>query len=101
MPVYFYQQITEVTGLLSDGITNLSICSLAMSGTNIFAASLVRSISYQQIMGANWTAINNGITNLFILQFAVSGTNIFDGTSMEEYFYLPTTEPTGLRLITD
>jgi len=65
-----------------------SITSLAISDTQIFAATLNNGIYFSIDNGANWTAINSGLPASNITCLAVNGNNIFAGTSTKGVFLL-------------
>jgi photosystem II stability/assembly factor-like uncharacterized protein len=69
----------EVWQEVCNGLTNLNINALALSGTNVFAGTdngIFATISN----GANWTAINTGMTDILIRSLAINGDTIYAGT---------------------
>ena len=54
---------------------------LAVSGTNLFAATMRGGVFLSSNSGANWIPIDSGLTDGPILSFAVSGSNLFAGTN--------------------
>ena len=60
-----------------------TICSLAISGTNLFAGTLGGGVFLSTNNGVSWNAVNNGLPPYVfncVLSLAVSGANIFIGT---------------------
>jgi hypothetical protein len=55
--------------------------SLAVSGTNLFAAINWVGVFLSTNNGTNWTPVNSGLTNTAVMSLAVSGTNLFVGTN--------------------
>jgi hypothetical protein len=66
---------------VNSGLKNLSIFSLLVSDSNVFAGTLDSGVFISKNNGSNWTAVNNGLTSLKIWSLAKSGSNIFAGTS--------------------
>jgi hypothetical protein len=62
---------------VNNGLTNLNIYSLAISGNNIFAGTL-SGIFLSTNNGSSWNDI--GLTGLLVYSLAISGCNIFAGT---------------------
>jgi hypothetical protein len=63
-------------------LTNVSVNSLAISGSNIFAGVSESGVYLSTNNGANWTQVNNGIPlNSYVYSLTVSGTNIFANIS--------------------
>ena len=62
---------------LSNGLTNITVRSLAVSGTNIFAGTFGYGAYLSTNNGTNWTQVNNGLTNLIVRTLAVNGARIF------------------------
>ena len=56
------------------------VWSLAVSGTNLFAATNSGGVFLSTNNGTSWTAVNNGLTDSDVQSLAVSGTNLFAGT---------------------
>lgn len=56
------------------------IQALAVSGTNVFAATW-NSVYRSTDNGNNWTPVNTGLTKIDFQAFAVIGSNLFVGTS--------------------
>jgi len=71
-----YSQWTQV----NTGLTDTSVISLAVSGTNVFAGTDMHGIFISNDNGDHWTSASNGLTNMSITAIAISGTNIFAGT---------------------
>ena len=66
----------------NNGLTNLHVLSLAVSGQNLFAGTLNDGgVFLSTNNGTNWTLVNTGLPNYDILTLAVSGTNLFAGTN--------------------
>jgi len=59
---------------------NTTVRSIAVSGTNIFAAMDDGGVFRSTNNGNSWTSMNNGITTTNVTSLAVSGTTIFAGT---------------------
>ena len=66
---------------LNAGMTNDSVLSFAIIGTNLFAGTSGGGVFLSTDNGTSWNAVNNGLTNLNIMSFAVSGSNLFAGTN--------------------
>jgi hypothetical protein len=61
--------------------TNIAVQSLAVSGSNIFAATFYSGVFLSTNNGTSWTAVNTGLpANTMVYSLAVSGSNIFAGT---------------------
>jgi len=75
-----YSFSNQLPGWASTGLTNTSVLSLAVSGTNLFAGTWGGGVFLSSNNGTSWT--NTGLTNgSEIRSFAVSGTNLFAGTT--------------------
>ncbi|HEY5123677.1 MAG TPA: regulator, partial [Ignavibacteria bacterium] len=59
-------------------------CFLAVSGTNLFAGTLLDGVYLSTNNGTSWTAVNSGFSKNYnvanVHSLAVSGTNLFAGT---------------------
>jgi ligand-binding sensor domain-containing protein len=64
---------------VNNGLTNGTVKSLAIIGTNLFAGTGA-GVFLSTNNGTSWTAVNNGLTNTYVNELAVSGTNLFAGT---------------------
>ncbi len=62
------------------GITNNTVNSLAVSGTNLFSGTN-GGVFLSTNSGASWTAENSGLTNTGVAALAVSGTVLYAGTA--------------------
>lgn len=74
----------------NNGLSNLNINALAISGTNAFVGvgtpASIGGIYLSTNYGYNWTSVNNGIpTNQQVYVITISGTNIFASTSTGIY----------------
>jgi ligand-binding sensor domain-containing protein len=61
-------------------LTNLSVRSLTVSGSNLFAGTFGGGVFLSTNNGASWTAVNTGLTNLNAYSITASGSNLFAGT---------------------
>lgn len=64
--------------VVNTGLPNIEIMALAISDSNIFAATaagLFRSTNN----GSSWTVSNNGISGYYFTSLAINGANIFTG----------------------
>ncbi len=61
------------------GLKNVSVRSLAVSGTNLFAGTWSGGVFLTTNNGATWTDVSTGLTNLFIQSLGVSDSYIFAG----------------------
>jgi photosystem II stability/assembly factor-like uncharacterized protein len=61
-------------------LTNTHVRALAVSGTNLFAATDSSGVFLSTNNGASWTEVNTGLTNPYVYALAVSGTDLFAGT---------------------
>lgn len=59
---------------------SLSVISLAVSGTNMFAGTLGDGIYRSTDGGITWNAASTGLTNYYVEEILVSDSNIFVGT---------------------
>jgi len=64
----------------SAGLTNRTVYTLAVSGTNLFAGTAAGGVFLSTNGGASWTAVNTALTNTSVYALAASGTNLFAGT---------------------
>ncbi|MCD6067328.1 MAG: two component regulator propeller domain protein [Bacteroidetes bacterium] len=78
--------------LLSTGITDDILTSLAISGTNIFASTLSHGIFLSTDGGLTWAPANTGLTTNAIHSLTISGTNIYAGTDFDGVFTRPLSE---------
>ncbi|MFH0864808.1 MAG: T9SS type A sorting domain-containing protein [Bacteroidota bacterium] len=69
---------------LSAGLDSVSITSIIISGSNIFAGSFLDGIYLSQDNAQNWISMNNGVPEDYITinSFLISGSNILAGTEM-------------------
>lgn len=65
----------------STGLTNTVIYALAVSGTDLFAATHGGGVFHSADNGTTWTPVNTGLTNLFVSGLVATGTDLFAGTS--------------------
>jgi hypothetical protein len=56
------------------------VYAIAVSGTNLFAATMGSGVFCSADNGGSWAAVDFGLTNLYVYSLAVSGTNLFAGT---------------------
>jgi hypothetical protein len=63
-----------------NGISNLNINSLVLSGNSLFAGTSGGGVFLTSNNGTNWSPVINGITNLNINSLAVLGNNLFAST---------------------
>jgi hypothetical protein len=66
--------------LVNNGLTDLSLYSMAVCGSNIFAGTH-GGVFKTTDNGSNWAQVNNGLNNNSVVSLAVSGNNIFAGTA--------------------
>ena len=64
---------------------NSYISSLAVIGTNLFAAT-GNGVYLSTNEGTSWTQVNNGLTGTIVRSLAVKGAELFAGTSMDGVF---------------
>ncbi len=78
---------------MNTGLSNLSVFSLNVSGTNLFAGTWA-GVFLSTNNGTSWTAVNNGLPNINagVCAFAVSGTNLFAGTYVGGVWRRPLSE---------
>ncbi|HMD69146.1 MAG TPA: T9SS type A sorting domain-containing protein, partial [Chitinivibrionales bacterium] len=75
--------------------TNIAVQSLAVSGSNIFAATFYSGVFLSTNNGTSWNAVNTGLpANTGVYSLAVSGSNIFAGTWGGGVWYRPLSEMT-------
>ena len=70
---------------VNSGLTNMTVNTLAVIGTNLFAGT-GGGVFLSTNNGASWTQVNSGLTNTIVLSLAINpngtgGTNLFAGTS--------------------
>ncbi len=82
--VFFSTNSGTSWSLLNNGLpNNVYITSLAVSGTNIFAGTLMGGVYLSTNNGKNWSQVNNGLpTNSWILSLVANDTMIFAGTQV-------------------
>jgi|WetSurMetagenome_2_1015567.scaffolds.fasta_scaffold16044_1 photosystem II stability/assembly factor-like uncharacterized protein len=66
---------------VNNGLTNHSVRALAVSGTNLFAATLGDGVFRTDTNGASWVKVNNGLMNHYVYALVGQGTNLFAGTN--------------------
>ena len=87
---------------VNNGLTELNVHALAVSGTNIFAGTgWGGGIFLSSNNGTSWTATNTGLPKSWINKIAISGTNIFTGTEGDGVFLSQTMVQTGLKSTMD
>jgi photosystem II stability/assembly factor-like uncharacterized protein len=64
---------------VNNGLTDLTVYSLTISGKNIFAGTEIGGIFRSTNNGTSWSTINAGFTGSEVYSFAVSDTNIYAG----------------------
>jgi photosystem II stability/assembly factor-like uncharacterized protein len=71
---------------VNNGLSNINVESIAISGTNIFAGTQ-SGVFKSTNNGSSWTAVNNGFSRdeLSVKSLAINGSNIFAGTSSGVY----------------
>src|ERR1022692_735369 len=77
---------TNAQWVQTSGPNGTTINCLAVSGTNIFAATIGKGIFLSNNDGSSWTPVNNGLTDTLATALAVSGTNVFAGTNGKGIF---------------
>jgi ligand-binding sensor domain-containing protein len=65
---------------VNTGLTNNSILSLAIFGTNLFTGTYYGGVFLSTNNGTSWSAVNNGLINTCVHALVISGTNLFAGT---------------------
>jgi hypothetical protein len=75
-----------------NGLTNLTVLSLAVSGTNLFAGTEGDGIFMSTDSGSNWVAMNTGLANKDVKSLAISGTTLFAGTYGSSVWQRPLAE---------
>jgi hypothetical protein len=78
----------------SDTTRYLSIHSLAVSGTNLFAGTWGSGVFRSTNNGTSWTATSTGLTDTNVPALVFSGTNLFAGTDVGSV-YLSTDDGTS------
>ena len=67
---------------VNSGLTNTTVWSLVVSGTNLFAGTYGDGVFRSSDNGGSWTQINTGLTNLSIQCFAINSSGyLFTGTN--------------------
>lgn len=66
---------------VNSGLTDTSVSTLAVSGTNLFAGTSYGGVFRSTDNGATWNSANTGLTNTWVSSFGVSGTTLFSCTS--------------------
>jgi hypothetical protein len=61
---------------LNNGLTDLNVVSLAISGSHIFAATRA-GVFHSTNNGQSWAGINKGLTNTYIMSLVISGPFLF------------------------
>ena len=69
-----------------NGLTELNIYSLAISGSEVFAGTDGGDVFLSTDTCKNWNPLNNGLTNRAVKALAISGANIFAGTNFGGVF---------------
>lgn len=64
----------------SGGVINAYVQSLAVSGSELFAATMGLGVFLTTNNGGTWTEVNNGLTYRIVMALALSDTNLFVGT---------------------
>jgi hypothetical protein len=77
---------------VNNGLTNLDVRSLAVSGTNLFVGTFGGGVFLSTNNGTSWTAVNKGLMNTAIWSLSVSGTNLFAGTDSGGVWRRPLSE---------
>jgi len=67
-------------------LTDMSIQSIAASGSNIFVGTWGKGVYVSSDNGKNWTQKNTGLTNTVVLSLAIKGATIFAGTNGGKIF---------------
>ena len=81
MAASFFPPTTAQAGLRSStGLTNTYVCALAVSGTNLFAGTWWRRLSFHQQRHKLDCGQYRLDESLMSMSLAVSGTNLFAGT---------------------
>jgi hypothetical protein len=65
---------------VNNGLTNLEINALAVSGTNLFAGTGGGGVFLSTNSGVSWNSVNNGLTDQYISELLISGTRLVAGT---------------------
>jgi len=74
-----YLSINNGNNWKSVGPANITVKSLAIGGTNIFAGT-DEGVFLSTNNGTNWTKVNEGLSNNYNFTLIVSGSNVFTGT---------------------
>jgi len=64
----------------TNGPNGGNVTSLAVSGTNLFAATNGGGVSLTTNGGTTWTVVNSGLTSTTVFALAAIGSNLFAGT---------------------
>ncbi|MBI5470748.1 MAG: T9SS type A sorting domain-containing protein [Ignavibacteriae bacterium] len=64
---------------INNGLTNTNVMALAVSGTNLFVATM-GGVFRSTDNGANWTLGSTDLTGTSVPSLAISGSNVFAGT---------------------
>ncbi|MFI5200786.1 MAG: regulator [Candidatus Kapaibacterium sp.] len=64
----------------NNGLTDLEVWALAVSGTNLFCGTQSGGLFRSTDSGATWTASNNGLSNMSVHALEVNGSYVFAGT---------------------
>ena len=76
-----------------------SVYSIAVSGSNIYAAIMLNGVYRSTDNGISWTAMNSGLNSLSVNSLVTDGENVFAGTL--DGVSTPLTIPCGLVRIRD
>jgi photosystem II stability/assembly factor-like uncharacterized protein len=96
--VFYSNNDGEQWAAVNNGLPDIGVTSLAVSGANLFAGTDGSGIYRSIDNGSNWTAVNNGLMCLHVLRLMVSGANIFAATTNDNdrpYLYLSTNSGTN------
>lgn len=76
-----------VNGSVQPGLTNRTVWSLAVSGTNLFAGTFGGCVFLSTNNGATWNAVNSGFLDpsVYVYSLAVDNTNLYAGTTRGVY----------------
>ena len=81
LPLFIHASISQAQWVQTSGPTSGDVRSLAVMGTNLFAATYADGVFLSTNNGESWTAVNTGLTNMTVFSLAVMGSNIFAGTN--------------------
>ena len=76
------------------GLTDMTVQTLAVMGTTLFAGTTGSGVFRSTNKGTNWSHVVTGLTDTSILTLAVSGSNLFAGTD-EGHVFLSTNAGTN------